>query len=134
MVKSAADRQGSSVAPFLKKLYDMVDDDSTNSIISWTSSNDSFTILDITQFSLHLLPKYFKHSNFSSFMRQLNIYVSFLFLHFFLLTSIFVFVSCFLFVSVFALVGFFPFFRKNGILFKKTIRLVHHQVNRFFCG
>ncbi|KAL0540388.1 hypothetical protein IC582_024625 [Cucumis melo] len=74
MVKSAADRQGSSVAPFLKKLYDMVDDDSTNSIISWTSSNDSFTILDITQFSLHLLPKYFKHSNFSSFMRQLNIY------------------------------------------------------------
>ncbi|CAK9323966.1 unnamed protein product [Citrullus colocynthis] len=74
MVKSAAERQGSSVPPFLKKLYDIVDDDSTNSIISWTSSHDSFTILDITQFSLLLLPKYFKHSNFSSFMRQLNIY------------------------------------------------------------
>lgn len=75
MVKSAGERQGSSVAPFLKKLYEMVDDEATNSIISWSPRDDSFTILDMTHFSVHLLPKYFKHSNFSSFMRQLNIYV-----------------------------------------------------------
>ncbi|XP_022942461.1 heat stress transcription factor A-8-like isoform X1 [Cucurbita moschata] len=74
MVKSAGERQGSSVAPFLKKLYEMVDDEATNSIISWSPRDDSFTILDMTHFSVHLLPKYFKHSNFSSFMRQLNIY------------------------------------------------------------
>lgn len=74
MVKSAAERQGSTVAPFLKKLYEMVDDDATNFIISWTPTDDSFAILDMTQFSVNLLPKYFKHSNFSSFMRQLNIY------------------------------------------------------------
>lgn len=69
-----------SVAPFLRKCYEMVDDESTDSIISWNDTNDSFVISDITQFSVVLLPKYFKHSNFSSFMRQLNIYVSLLLL------------------------------------------------------
>ncbi|KAL6192606.1 hypothetical protein ACLB2K_033692 [Fragaria x ananassa] len=63
-----------SVAPFLKKCYEMVDDEETDSIISWSESNDSFVIKDVTQFSVMMLPKYFKHSNFSSFMRQLNIY------------------------------------------------------------
>ncbi|KAL5553283.1 hypothetical protein UlMin_040684 [Ulmus minor] len=63
-----------SVAPFLRKCYEMVDDEATNSIISWSDANDSFVIWDMTQFSVGLLPKYFKHSNFSSFMRQLNIY------------------------------------------------------------
>lgn len=75
MVKSGDD--GSlSVAPFLKKCYDMVEDESTDSIISWSQSNDSFIIWDMTEFSIRLLPKYFKHSNSSSFIRQLNIYVS----------------------------------------------------------
>ncbi|GLT59226.1 hypothetical protein SLA2020_320590 [Shorea laevis] len=75
MVKSA-DNGSVSVAPFLKKCYDMVDDDSTDSIISWGQNNDSFVVWDRTQFCVQLLPKYFKHSNFSSFVRQLNIYVS----------------------------------------------------------
>ncbi|KAG5240514.1 Heat shock factor protein [Salix suchowensis] len=70
MVKSS----DSGVAPFLKKCYEMVDDESTNSIISWSQTNDSFVIWDLTEFSVHLLPKYFKHSNSSSFVRQLNIY------------------------------------------------------------
>ncbi|XP_062113328.1 heat stress transcription factor A-8 [Humulus lupulus] len=63
-----------SIAPFLKKCYEMVNDESTDSIISWNDTNDSFVIWDMIQFSVGLLPKYFKHSNFSSFMRQLNIY------------------------------------------------------------
>ncbi|KAL6186990.1 hypothetical protein ACLB2K_043106 [Fragaria x ananassa] len=63
-----------SVAPFLQKCYEMVDDEETDFIISWSESNDSFVIKDVTQFSVMMLPKYFKHSNFSSFMRQLNIY------------------------------------------------------------
>ncbi|KAL9389703.1 hypothetical protein Peur_018308 [Populus x canadensis] len=70
MVKSSE----SGVAPFLKKCYEMVDDESTNSIISWSQTNDSFVIWDMTEFSVHLLPRYFKHSNSSSFVRQLNIY------------------------------------------------------------
>ncbi|KAL4281087.1 hypothetical protein GQ457_03G026770 [Hibiscus cannabinus] len=63
-----------SIAPFLKKCYEMVDDETTDSIISWSQNNASFIIWDMTEFSVHLLPKYFKHSNFSSFIRQLNIY------------------------------------------------------------
>ncbi|TYG90410.1 hypothetical protein ES288_A12G179500v1 [Gossypium darwinii] len=63
-----------SIAPFLRKCYEMVDDEATNSIISWTQNNDSFVIWDMTEFSVRLLPQYFKHSNFSSFIRQLNIY------------------------------------------------------------
>ncbi|XWS64062.1 hypothetical protein CRYUN_Cryun06bG0154900 [Craigia yunnanensis] len=56
----------------------MVDDKATDSIISWTQNNDSFIIWDMIEFSVHLLPKYFMHSNFSSFIRQLKIYVSLL--------------------------------------------------------
>ncbi|KAL9454135.1 hypothetical protein AB3S75_009691 [Citrus x aurantiifolia] len=73
MVKSNDDGSN-SVAPFLNKCYEMVDDESTDSIISWGQSNESFVIWDVTEFSVQLLPGYFKHSNFSSFIRQLNIY------------------------------------------------------------
>ncbi|ESQ28484.1 hypothetical protein EUTSA_v10018723mg [Eutrema salsugineum] len=77
MVKSAdgVGSSSSSVAPFLRKCYEMVDDSSTDSVISWSSNGDnSFVISDTTLFSVQLLPKYFKHSNLSSFIRQLNIY------------------------------------------------------------
>lgn len=63
-----------NVAPFLMKCYEMVDDPSTNSVISWSQSYDTFVIWNMTDFTRDLLPKFFKHQNFSSFMRQLNIY------------------------------------------------------------
>ncbi|KAK6146711.1 hypothetical protein DH2020_020580 [Rehmannia glutinosa] len=72
MVKSV--ENGTSLPPFLVKCYEMVNDESTNELISWSESNDSFIIWDESRFSSELLPKYFKHSNFSSFVRQLNIY------------------------------------------------------------
>lgn len=75
MVKSV--ENGASLPPFLVKCYEMVDDESTNELISWTESNDSFMIWNESKFSSQLLPKYFKHNNFSSFVRQLNIYVRF---------------------------------------------------------
>ncbi|KAG7019556.1 Heat stress transcription factor A-4a [Cucurbita argyrosperma subsp. argyrosperma] len=63
-----------SLPPFLVKTYDMVDDPSTNSIVSWSSSDKSFVVWKPLEFSSVLLPKFFKHSNFSSFIRQLNTY------------------------------------------------------------
>lgn len=72
MVKSV--ENGTSLPPFLVKCYEMVNDESTNELISWSESNDSFIIWDESKFASQLLPKYFKHSNFSSFVRQLNIY------------------------------------------------------------
>lgn len=63
-----------SPAPFLTKTYDMVDDPSTDSTVSWSPSNNSFVVWSPPDFARDLLPKYFKHNNFSSFVRQLNTY------------------------------------------------------------
>lgn len=60
--------------PFLVKTYDMVDDPSSDKVVSWSATNNSFVVWDPPEFARDLLPKYFKHNNFSSFVRQLNTY------------------------------------------------------------
>nr|QBC36004.1 heat shock transcription factor A5 [Narcissus tazetta subsp. chinensis] len=65
---------GGGPAPFLMKTYEMVDDCSTDDIVSWSSTNSSFVVWNPTEFAAKLLPTYFKHNNFSSFIRQLNTY------------------------------------------------------------
>ncbi|XP_012832339.1 PREDICTED: heat stress transcription factor A-6b-like [Erythranthe guttata] len=60
--------------PFMSKTYEIVDDPNTDEIVSWSRGNNSFIIWDPHSFTLNLLPRYFKHNNFSSFVRQLNTY------------------------------------------------------------
>lgn len=61
-------------APFLNKLYELVSDTFTDDLVSWEKNGQSFIVHKPTEFSFVVLPHYFKHNNFSSFIRQLNQY------------------------------------------------------------
>lgn len=66
--------QRSVPTPFLTKTYQLVDDPSINDLISWNEDGTTFIVWRPAEFARDLLPKYFKHNNFSSFVRQLNTY------------------------------------------------------------
>ncbi|KAK2653812.1 hypothetical protein Ddye_013668 [Dipteronia dyeriana] len=68
------DSQRSIPTPFLTKTYQLVDDQAIDDIISWNDDGSTFVVWNPTVFARDLLPQYFKHNNFSSFVRQLNTY------------------------------------------------------------
>ncbi|XP_058779207.1 heat stress transcription factor B-2b-like [Vicia villosa] len=70
----AMDSQRSIPTPFLTKTYNLVEDKSIDDVISWNEDGSTFIVWNPTVFASNLLPKYFKHNNFSSFVRQLNTY------------------------------------------------------------
>lgn len=73
---TGGDSQRSLPTPFLTKTYQLVDDPSVDDLIAWNSDGSTFIVWRPAEFARDLLPKYFKHNNFSSFVRQLNTYVS----------------------------------------------------------
>jgi hypothetical protein len=58
---------------FIHKLYNMLEDKNIQHLISWSNTNESFVMSPSNEFS-KVLAQYFKHTNISSFVRQLNMY------------------------------------------------------------
>ena len=59
---------------FLTKTYEIVNDAQNSDIVFWNETGDGFIVKNSNQFAENVLPQYFKHNNFSSFVRQLNMY------------------------------------------------------------
>lgn len=71
---STADgKQLSPIAPFVSKTYGIVNDESDD-VVSWWASGgeDTFVIKSVEVFQEQVLPRFFSHRNYSSFVRQLN--------------------------------------------------------------
>ncbi|CAD6254181.1 unnamed protein product [Miscanthus lutarioriparius] len=71
---SASGQTTAALTPFIAKTYQLVDDPAVDDVISWNDDGSAFIVWRPAEFARDLLPKYFKHSNFSSFVRQLNTY------------------------------------------------------------
>ncbi|KAG6830555.1 hypothetical protein H0H87_007663 [Tephrocybe sp. NHM501043] len=63
-----------TTSDFVKKLYKMLEDKSFQQVVSWGPLGDCFVVKDMNEFTKSILPRLFKHSNFASFVRQLNKY------------------------------------------------------------
>ena len=59
---------------FLSRLYDILNDKEYTQIIHWNKDGNGIIIVDANKLGEIVLPKYYKHNNYSSFVRQLNMY------------------------------------------------------------
>ncbi|ORX64253.1 hypothetical protein BCR32DRAFT_212906 [Anaeromyces robustus] len=72
--RAIASSASKNVPAFLNKLYNMVNDPSTDDLIHWSEDGSTFIVQKHEEFAKEVLPRFFKHNNFSSFVRQLNMY------------------------------------------------------------
>ena len=59
---------------FISKTHLMVSCGEHDDVIGWNEPGDGFVVKKEHEFAQYVLPRYFKHKNFSSFVRQLNLY------------------------------------------------------------
>jgi len=55
-------------------IFSFLDESKNTDLIRWSDSGDSFIVLDEDEFAKKLIPELFKHNNYASFVRQLNMY------------------------------------------------------------
>ena len=72
--KCASLPQKNQIQNFLRKLYHILDIDEYSDYIRWGENGKYFVIINMNQFTDQILPRFYKHNNFSSFVRQLNMY------------------------------------------------------------
>ena len=59
---------------FIMKLYQILEDKKNENIIHWDNDGKYFVIENMYDFIEKILPKYYNHNNYASFVRQLNKY------------------------------------------------------------
>lgn len=70
----SGDSTDTSVANFIQKSFEILENKDYEAIIQWMVNGREFAIKEIDDFQDHILPKYFRHRNINSFIRQLNMY------------------------------------------------------------
>ncbi|KAI1295099.1 hypothetical protein F5Y03DRAFT_310346 [Xylaria venustula] len=72
--KREAQAKRKQIPPFVQKLNSFLEDGKNTELIRWSEKGDSFIVLDEDEFAKTLIPELFKHNNYASFVRQLNMY------------------------------------------------------------
>ncbi|CAD8100053.1 unnamed protein product [Paramecium sonneborni] len=72
--QSSEQRQKGSVPSFLVRLFDIMENEDLKEIIGWNTEGNAFIVRNQQLLADKILPKYFKHKNYPSFLRQLNMY------------------------------------------------------------
>ena len=74
--KYRKDPSKKKIQPFIKKLLQLFDDSGLSNIIIWEEVGNYglITIIDPERLENEVLPKYYRHTRTSSFIRQLNIH------------------------------------------------------------
>ncbi|KAH6886734.1 HSF-type DNA-binding-domain-containing protein [Coprinopsis sp. MPI-PUGE-AT-0042] len=72
--KPHCDDSWPSTSIFVRRLYNILEDPAVQPILSWSPKGDFFVVKAVNEFSKTILPRLFNHSNFASFVRQLNKY------------------------------------------------------------
>jgi len=65
--------QQNETPQFALKTHDMVSS-CDNDVVNWTEDGEKFVIKNIEAFETRVIPQYFNHRNYSSFVRQMNFY------------------------------------------------------------
>ena len=64
----------SEISTFIMKSYKILEDKRHSEVVEWADEGNCFIVKSKDRFENEILPKYFKHRKFSSFVRQLNMY------------------------------------------------------------
>ncbi|KAI1474958.1 hypothetical protein F4774DRAFT_421951 [Daldinia eschscholtzii] len=72
--KREAQAKRKQIPPFVQKLNSFLEESKNTDLIRWSEKGDSFIVLDEDEFAKSLIPELFKHNNYASFVRQLNMY------------------------------------------------------------
>ncbi|TVY32788.1 Heat shock factor protein [Lachnellula subtilissima] len=74
VAKRDAQGKRKQIPPFVQKLSSFLDKSENTDLIRWSDRGDSFIVVDEDEFAKTLIPELFKHNNYASFVRQLNMY------------------------------------------------------------